>query len=143
MLLVWFYLACSLPIAQAETPLFNRIGGKATLQTLVRSFVETLVKDERLADNSTFQERIYHFRKTSHQTAMLNYFCHHSGGSCEKGTSDLREKHEKFFVSSKGWNFIVHDFVQAMQKLNLGATEQRQLIAILQSMKFDILYRKS
>jgi len=123
-------------------PLFNRVGGSQTLVTLVRYFVEFLLKDERLADNQAFQDRVFKLSRKSHQKSMVRLLCNLSGGPCDPDEKTLRETHQEISFSRSSWDHVVHDFVKALSKLNLAPADRKELLAILESIKLEIMYRK-
>lgn len=122
----------------AATPprtLYDRLGGKTAITSVVDSFVARVAADQRI--NKKFARS-----NIPRVKAMLvDQICAGTGGPCTYTGRNMKDAHRNMGVTEGEFNALVEDLVATLNSFNVPKTEQDELLAILGSMKADIVER--
>jgi truncated hemoglobin YjbI len=118
--------------------LYSRLGGKKAITAVVEEFVNNCAGDTRInkffADTAKDKKRLAKFKKN-----LVNQICQASGGPCKYTGKDMKTAHKGMGISDADFTALVEDLVKALNKFNVGATEQNELLGALGGMKGDIV----
>lgn len=124
------------PRAAAPRPprsLYQRLGGKPAITAVVREFVGRVAADKRINGRfiNTDIERL--------QGLLVDFICAATGGPCTYSGRDMHTAHAGFQIVDAEFDALVEDLVGALDKLNVGKTEQNDLLAPLAKLKPQIV----
>jgi hemoglobin len=115
--------------------LYARLGQRAGIEAVMTDFVDRVVKDRRVNRR---------FAKTDGKALiakLTDQLCQASGGPCKYAGKDMRTAHRGMRITAREWNITGGHVVAAMKAKNVGAQEQKEVMAILGPMRRDIVGR--
>lgn len=114
--------------------LYERLGGDARIKPLVTDLVDNHYRNpligmrfEKITDRAAFERHVYEF------------FCAGSGGPQTYTGKDMVSAHKGMNVSEQELIAAIDDIVEAMSKNGYDQAEKNDVIAILYSLKGDVL----
>lgn len=117
----------------APRTLYERLGGKPAITSVVDSFVARVAADTRI--NKKFARSSIPRVKSM----LVDQICGATGGPCTYGGRTMKEAHRGMAVSDGEFNALVEDLVATLNSFPVPKAEQDELLAILGSMKADIV----
>ena len=116
-----------------ERSLFDRLGGKSAITSVVEDFVARAAGDARI--NSKFGRTDIPRLKSM----LIDQVCEASGGPCRYTGRDMKTTHTRMGVTTGEFNALVEDLVATLNKFGVGKKEQDQLLGVLAPMKNEIV----
>jgi hemoglobin len=114
--------------------LYNRLGGLDGITKLVDDAVDAHF------NNPTIKTRFENLTNMDHIKQMVvEFFCAGSGGPETYSGRDMLTTHKGLNVSEQEFIALVDDVLFAMDKNNLGDDVKKDVLAILYSLKGDII----
>lgn len=114
--------------------LYERLGSAAGIEKLVNDLVDAhlanpliKVRFENAADISVTRRRVFEF------------FCAGTGGSETYTGEDMTASHKGMNISEQEMLSAIDDVMGAMDKNNLGEAEKKDVLAILYSLKDEVM----
>lgn len=121
------------PAAAAPRTLYDRLGGRSAITSVVDTFVARVAADARI--NKKFGRS-----EIPRVKAMLvDQICGAAGGPCTYTGRDMKEAHRNMAVTEGEFNALVEDLVTTLDQFNVPKAEQDALLAILGPMKSAIV----
>jgi len=115
--------------------LYERLGSAKGIARLVDDAV-----DAHLA-NPVIKTRFENTKDIAHAKKMsVAFFCAGSGGPETYAGKDLITAHKGMNISDQEFIAVVDDILGAMDKNGLGETEKKDVLAILYSLKGQIIH---
>ena len=127
---------------QPAKSLYDRLGGIYPISTVVDTFIDLLFVNDVLNANPAIKaarERVPAAGLKYHVTALV---CQQTGGPCKYTGRGMKEAHAHLNISEKEWQAMLADFRRVMNNYGVPAKEQRELGAIVESTKKDIVITK-
>jgi hemoglobin len=121
----------------AQRSLYERLGGKDAITSVVDTFVARVAADTRI--NKKFARSDIPRVKAM----LVDQICSATGGPCTYTGRDMREAHRNMGVTEGEFNALVEDLVATLNQFNVAKGEQDELLAILGSMKSAIVERQT
>jgi hemoglobin len=119
--------------AHEDHSLYDRLGGKPAIETVINEFVSIVGADQRV--NHFFAKTdLVHFK-----AMMVDQVCEASGGPCKYTGRDMPTTHRGMGVTDADFAAVVEDLVKALDKLQVPKREQDDLLALLGPMKDQIV----
>ena len=116
-----------------DKPLYDRLGGKDAITKVVDDFVGNVVADARI--NTFFKNA-----DAVHLKAMLvAQICEATGGPCKYTGKDMKTSHAGMGIKSADFDALVEDLKKSLDKFNVPAKEQGELLGALAALKPDIV----
>jgi hemoglobin len=120
-------------MATAGPSLFTRLGGVEAIRAVVHDFVGRVAADDRI--NAFFRGvDIPHLEQM-----LTEQICSASGGPCTYTGKSMREVHTGMNLTDEHFNALVSDLVAALNRFNVPAREQSDLLVALSALKPDIV----
>ncbi len=124
-------------VQEANRPLYERLGGKPAIETLVDDFiVSQLVKEPRF-------QRLFAGAPPELLTKIRNHvvdqLCEATGGPCKYTGRDMRTTHKGMAVTEDDWNVTMGLLQASMDRLKVHPREQEELKAIIATTKSSIV----
>lgn len=131
-------IACTGLIAQdkAQPSLYKRLGGYDAVAAVVDDFIPRLATDPQLA--KFFAGHGIDSKKRLRQL-VVEKVCEATGGPCFYTGRTMKEAHNGLGISEEQWNTSQKHFVATLDKFQVPKKEQDELIAIVSSLKGDIV----
>lgn len=113
--------------------LYERLGGKDAITSVVAEFCARSVTDPRIAPKfaRTDADRL--------QAMLVDQICEAAGGPCTYQGRDMREAHAGMGVTAAEFDAQVDVLVATLQHFGVAEDDQRQLLALLAPMRDDIV----
>ena len=119
--------------AQTAAPLYDALGGKPGLVTLVDDFVTRLLADSRM--NPFFKDSdLRHLREQ-----LVLQFCEVSGGPCRRDGPDMKKVHDGIDITRTDFNALVEVLQQSMDSRGIPFGAQNKLLEKLAPMHREII----
>ena len=139
-----FALAGTLNAAdpQPAKSLYDRLGGVYPISVVVDSFIDLLLVNDVLNSNPAIKaarDRVPAAGLKFHVTTLV---CQHTGGPCQYTGRAMKESHSHLNISEKEWQAMAADFRRVLNNYGVPAKEQKELFAIVESTKQDIVAGK-
>jgi hemoglobin len=116
--------------------LYDRLGGKAAIQAVVDDFVGNVAADNRI--NKFFAKTNIPRLKQR----LVEQICQGTGGPCKYKGRSMKAVHRGMGVGGADFGALVEDLKLSLNKFQVPAREQGELLAILGPMKKDIVEKK-
>jgi len=118
---------------QHNRTLYQRLGGKQAITAVVDDFVTNVARDRRI--NRFFANTDIPRLKRQ----LVAQICAGSGGPCVYRGRSMKDAHRGLGIRNRHFNALVEDLVKSLDKFNVPAREQRELLALLGPMRRDIV----
>jgi hemoglobin len=134
----------------APKTLYERIGGEKVITAIVDDMTTRVLADPRLnftrKDVKTgwlggkYEPWVPTYTNTQHFKArMVEFLTLAAGGPVEYRGRDLRETHKGMKISNNEFDSMVGDIKTSMDKLGIAAREKRDLLAIVETTRKQIV----
>ena len=120
----------------SKKSLYDRLGGKDGITTVVDAFVERVGGDKRI--NGYFASTDL----TKLKMHMVDQICEASGGPCKYMGRTMKQTHAGMGVTDAAFGALVEDLVATLDQHKVGKAEKEELLGILGPMKGDIVEKK-
>lgn len=119
--------------AKATKSLHDRLGGMPAITAVVDDFVNRLVDDKTVGGRFASAD-VKRFK-------MLNaeLVCMATGGACKYSGKDMKTTHNGMRISEKEFNIVAGHLVKTLKKFKVPKQESQELMAIIGSLKKDIV----
>jgi hemoglobin len=125
--------AAAPPPAATTSSLYDRLGGQKAIVAVVDDFVGNVAADGRI--NGYFAHTdIPHLK-----AELVDQICAGTGGPCKYTGRSMKDAHAGMGVTTEAFNALVEDLQKTLNKFNVPAKEQGELLGILGPMKSDIV----
>ncbi|WP_461521817.1 group I truncated hemoglobin [Porticoccus sp.] len=140
MLIMGYQPALAEDMADTKMPsLYDRLGGLMPISVVVSDFLDAVVPDPMLNDNPAIdaaRKRVPTPYLKYHVTAQV---CQVTGGPCQYQGRGMKEAHAHLNITVAEWDQMVTLFKGVLAKHNVPEQETRELLAIIDSTKADIV----
>jgi hemoglobin len=117
----------------ADKSLYDRLGGKSAITAVVDDFVGNVAGDKRI--NGYFAKADIPRLKGN----LVDQICQATGGPCVYKGKDMKTAHKGMGIADADFNALVEDLVKTLNKFNVPAKEQGELLGILGPLKPQIV----
>ncbi len=117
----------------AEKSLYDRLGGKDAINTVVGMMLTNIVADARI------NARFANSDAPALQGKLVDQICEATGGPCKYEGKDMKTAHTGMKVTEEEFGALVEDLVKALDDAKVGAKEKNELLSALGGMKPDIV----
>ena len=117
----------------ATPSLYERLGGESALGALVDAFVGNVRTDARISG---------FFAKTNiprFKLMLIDQICASTGGPCPYTGEDMKAAHRDRHIGPAQFDAMMEDFARSLSQLEVPAAERRELLAILEGMRGDVV----
>ncbi len=128
-------LTLSTSLALADDPLFQDLGGRDGIATIVNDATANFLADPRI--KATFdQTDMVRFK-----TNLTDQLCVVAGGPCVYKGHTMSEAHKGLHLTNADFNALVEDLQAGMDKAGVSFATQNRLLARLAPMHRDVVTR--
>lgn len=135
-----------MPTIAQEKPkpsLYDRLGGVYPIATVVDTFIELLFVNNVLNANPAIKEARDRVPKAGLKYRVTALVCQASGGPCKYTGRSMKESHAQLYITEREWQAMLDDFRRTLNNYQVPEREQKELIAIVESTKKDIVISTS
>jgi hemoglobin len=122
-----------------EKSLYDRIGGAYSIAALVDDFIERLLVNEVLNANPAIKEARERVPKAGLKFRVTALVSQVTGGPEKYAGRSMKEAHAHLHITEAEWQAMVAEFKKSLAKFKVPGPEQKELIAIVESTKKDIV----
>jgi len=119
--------------------LYQRLGGVYNIAPVVDEFLEVLYVDDVLNANPRIKEARDRVPKAYLKFHVTSMVCQASGGPEKYTGRGMKESHQHLNITENEWQAMLADFKKVLDKFKVPEQEQKELIAIVESTKKDIV----
>jgi hemoglobin len=123
----------------APATLYERLGGVYPIAVVVDDFIERLLVNDVLNANPAIAEARRRVPTPGLKYRVTELVCQVTGGPCTYTGRSMKDSHAHLNISEREWQAMLADFKQTLAKFHVPAAEQGELIAIVESVKADIV----
>ena len=135
-----FLLLLSLPASiQAENhgkSLYDRLGGYGAISAVVDDFAPKLFDDPQVGK---FFVGMGADTRESFRQKNKNLVCNVTGGPCKIISRSAKVTHSGLGITESDFNVVAQHLVDTLNKFNVPEKEQKELLAIINTLKADIV----
>jgi hemoglobin len=128
----------SLQSADAEKPLYERLGGQPAMEAVANGLVDRILADNRV--NKWFAHAAASTENANAYKAKLAVFiCSGVGGPCKYTGLDMVAAHRGRAVTSEAFDAVAQDLVAQLNQLKVPEKEKKEVMEIIGSLKTSIV----
>ena len=135
-------VAAAQEAASAAPSLYERLGGLAPISVVVDDFIDTLVPDAVLNANPAIDEARKRVPAPGLKYRVTELVCEATGGPCTYTGTTMVEAHAHLNIGEREWQAMLADLRASLDAFDVPGREQRELIAIVESTKADIVTKE-
>ena len=122
-----------------EKNLYERLGGVGPISVVVDDFIDRLVANPVLNANPDVDEARMKVPAPVLKFLVTQFVCQATGGPCSYEGRSMKESHKHLYVNEVEWQAMMANFRETLYKFKVPEREQGELIALLESVKGDIV----
>ena len=127
---------------QHQPSLYERLGGVYNIATVVDDFIDRIMVDSRLNANPRVNEAHHRVSPPGFKYLVTEIVCEATGGPQKYSGRSMRDSHEHLLITAAEWEAFLDDFQQTLVKFKVPQAEQKELKAIVDSTRADIVARE-
>ena len=136
LLLLFVFTSFSITKISAQETLYKRLGGYDAIVAVTNDFLGRLATDKSL---SRFFVGVSDDSKMKISAHIVDLVCKVTGGPCTYSGRDMKTSHKGLGITEADWNIMAGHFVATLNKFNVPKKEQDELLAIVATIKKDIV----
>lgn len=121
-----------------EKSLYSRLGGYDALVAVTKDFIGRLATDPQLSKFFTGLNDTSKARVESH---VVDFLCVATGGPCIYTGQDMKTAHTGLHITDSDWNVAATHLTETLNKFNVPAKEQSEVMSAIGGLKGDIVGR--
>ena len=123
----------------SEPSLYQRLGGVYAIAAVVDDFIDRVMHNPVLNANPAVDEAHHRVSAAGFKYYVTEMVCWATGGPQKYSGRAMRESHQDLKITEGEWAAFSKDFDDTMAKFNVPEAERKELSAIVQSTKGDIV----
>ena len=123
----------------APMSLYERLGGVYAVAAVVDDFIDRIMVNPLLNANPKVDEAHHKVSKAGFKYLVTEMVCWGTGGPQRYTGKTMKESHADLAITEGEWQVFLKDFQDTLDKFQVPPAEQRELFAIVESTKADIV----
>ena len=123
----------------AKPTLYDRLGGVYSIAAAVDDLIDRVMHNPVLNANAAVDEAHHRVSAAGFKYYVTEMVCWAAGGPQNYTGRTMRESHELLKITESEFAAFCKDFDDTMAKFNVPEAEHKELFAIVQSTKSDIV----
>ncbi len=124
---------------QANSTLYERLGGVYSIAAVVDDFIDRIMVDARLNINPRVDEAHHRVTASGFKYLVTELVCQVTGGPQQYTGRTMFDSHHHLLISNQEWLAFMDDFQQTLDKFKVPQQEQDELKVIVESTRSDIV----
>jgi hemoglobin len=120
----------------AQETLYKRLGGYDAIAAVTDDFIGRLATDKTL---SRFFVATSDDTKQKIRQHIVDQLCNVTGGPCIYIGRTMKDSHKGMKISENDWTITVRLLIESLNKFKMPLKEQNEFLAIIGSVKKDIV----
>jgi hemoglobin len=121
------------------TSLYERLGGVYSIAAVVDDLIDRVMDNPRLNANPKVDEAHHRVSRAGFKYLVTELVCWATGGPQQYSGRSMLESHAHLGITEEEWQVFLADFRACLEKFGVPPAEQRELFAIVDSTKKDIV----
>ncbi len=127
--------------ATESKSLYERLGGVYAIATVVDDFVDRVMNDPILNANPKVYEAHHKVAPAGFKYLVTEMVCWAAGGPQKYTGRSMYDSHAHLDITADEWNAFMDDLKKTFDKFGVREAERRELVAIVESTKKDIVLK--
>jgi hemoglobin len=123
----------------AKPSLYGRLGGVYAIAAVVDDFIDRIMDDPRLNANPRVDEAHHRVSRAGFKYLVTEQVCEAAGGPQRYSGRSMYDSHIHLAITEPEWQAFLDDLRQTLDKFHVPPAEQRELFAIVESTKSEIV----
>jgi hemoglobin len=119
--------------------LYDRLGGVYNIATVVDDFIDRIMTDARLNKNPAVDEAHHRVSAPGFKYLVTEMVCWAAGGPQQYSGRSMGDTHRHLAITDDEWAAFMEDLHQSLEKFQVPAGEERDLVTIVESTKGGIV----
>ena len=124
---------------EPKPSLYERLGGVYAIAAVVDDFIERIMVDPRLNANPKVDEAHHRVSKAGFKYLVTEMVCWATGGPQKYTGRSMLDSHSELDITEGEWQAFLDDLRQTFDRFSVPAPERKELFAIVDSTKRDIV----
>lgn len=120
-------------LANSDPTLYEQLGGKDSIRTVMDDFVQRLKMDTRIGD------QFKHTNADRLAGLLTEQVCEATGGPCKYTGRDMKSSHVGMTITKAHFNALVEVLVDSMSAAGVPFALQTDVLALLAPMHRDVI----
>lgn len=126
--------------AWGERSLYERLGGRKGIYRLMSASIDSLHDNDQLnRQNPKLAAAKTRTNPADLKDKVTAFICRLTGGSCAYTGRTMKASHAPLDITESDWRVFVDDFVKVMTECGIPQREQRELLALMDTTKAEIV----
>jgi hemoglobin len=122
-----------------QPSLYERLGGVYAIAAVVDDFIDRIMVDPRLNANPKVDEAHHRVSKAGFKYLVTEMVCWAAGGPQKYTGRSMLDSHSELDITEGEWQAFLDDLRQTFDRFFMPAPERKELFAIVDSTKRDIV----
>ncbi len=122
-----------------EQSLYERLGGVYNIAPVVDAFIDRIMDNPKLNANPKVDEAHHRVSRAGFKYLVCEMMCWATGGPQQYSGKSMKESHEHLEITEEEWQVFLQDFQSTLDQFSVPETEQKELFALIDSTKSDIV----
>src|SRR3954447_11550602 len=123
--------------------LYERLGGVYAIAAVVDDFIDRIMHDPRLNANPKVNEAHHRVSRAGFKYLVTEQVCQATGGPQRYTGRTMFDSHVHLEITEGEWQAFHDDLRATLDRFHVPACEQRELFAIVESTKKDIVLMRA
>lgn len=130
-------------MSDATETLYQRLGGVYAIAAVIDDFIDRIMVDPRLNANPKVDEAHHKVSKAGFKYLVTEMVCWATGGPQKYTGRSMYDSHAHLDITEGEWQAFLDDLKQTFDKFGVPDAERRELFAIVDGTKKDIVLEKA
>lgn len=132
-------MAIAQEASKPSPSLYDRLGGAYPIASVVDAFIERLLVNHTLNANPAIDKARQQVPRQGLKFHVTTLVCEATGGPCKYAGRSMKASHAHLNITESEWQAMLADFGATLDAFKVPAQEQKELVAIVESTKPDIV----
>jgi hemoglobin len=128
-------IGCSQTPVKPQATLYDRLGGKEAITAVVDALAANVAADTRI------NQRFANANIRRFKSQMVELLCQGAGGPCVYKGMDMQTVHKDMKITEAEFMAVAENAAKTLDSFKVPAAEKGEVMALLGSMKNDIINR--
>ncbi len=119
--------------------LYERLGGVYAIAAVVDDFIDRIMDDPRLNANPKVNEAHHRVSRAGFKYLVTEQVCQATGGPQRYTGRSMVASHAHLDITDQEWLAFLDDFRKSLDKFGVPEAERKELFAIVESTRSDIV----
>ena len=126
-------------MSKEKASLYDRLGGVYSIAAVVDDFIDRIMNDPVLNANPLVDEAHHRVTSSGFKYLVTEFVCSVTGGPQQYSGRSMYDSHRHLKITTHEWNAFMHDLEQSLYKFNVPQAEREELVALVESVKSEIV----